>query len=79
MRTEAERPQTDRDAGSIPALEAVMTEPRDMHRERETEPATADQEPEVRPELIKDLDVTGDDAGNIAGGSCSSFSNHPTQ
>jgi hypothetical protein len=61
------------------AQEAVMTEPRDMHRERQTNATTADPEPEVRPELIKDLDVSGDDAGDIAGGSCSSFSNHPTQ
>jgi hypothetical protein len=30
----------------------------------------ADREPEVKPEVIQDLDVTGDDADNIAGGSC---------
>ncbi len=51
-----------------PAREAVMTEPRDMHRDRETEPAPADPALEVNPERIKDLDVTGDDADNIAGG-----------
>jgi hypothetical protein len=45
-----------------------MTEPRDMHRDGETEPAPADPVLEVTPELIKDLDVTGDDAYNIAGG-----------
>jgi hypothetical protein len=53
----------------VPAIwEAVMTEPRDMHRDGETEPAPADPVLEVTPELIKDLDVTGDDAYNIAGG-----------
>jgi len=39
-----------------------MTEPRDMHSERDTDATTADREPEVTPEVIKDLDVTGDDA-----------------
>jgi hypothetical protein len=42
--------------------EAIMTEPPDMHGERDTDAMTADREPEVRPEVIKDLDVTGDDA-----------------
>jgi hypothetical protein len=55
-----------------------MTDPRNFEPDRQAE-AHADREPEVRPELIKDLDVTGDDAGNIAGGSCSSFSNRETQ
>jgi hypothetical protein len=45
-----------------------MTDPQDMHSDRETPPAPADPAPEVKPELIKDLDVTGDDAYNIAGG-----------
>ncbi len=45
-----------------------MTEPRDIQRERQTEAATADREPDVKPELIKDLDVPGDDAENVAGG-----------
>lgn len=52
--------------------EAVLTEPRDMQRERETEAAT-DPGPEVRPEVIKDLDVTGDDAGDIAAGGTGCF------
>jgi hypothetical protein len=41
-----------------------MTKP----RERETEAATSDQEPQVRPEVIQDLDLAGDDADKIAGG-----------
>jgi hypothetical protein len=46
-----------------------MTEPRDMHREPQAEAAS---DLEVSPELIKDLDVPGDHAGNIAGaGGCS--------
>jgi hypothetical protein len=40
-----------------------MTEPRELQAE-----AAADPGPEVRPELIKDLDVTGDDAEDVAGG-----------
>ncbi len=43
-----------------------MTEPRAMQRERETEAMTADREPEVNPEVIQDLDMTGGDAENIA-------------
>lgn len=41
-----------------------MTDPRDMHRGE----GTIDPQPEVKPELIKDLDVSGEDAENIAGG-----------
>jgi hypothetical protein len=37
-------------------------------REQQTEATVADREPEVRPEVIKDLDVSGDDADNVAGG-----------
>ena len=44
-----------------------MTEPRDVEPDRQAE-AHADRELEVRPELIKDLDVKGDDAGDVAGG-----------
>jgi hypothetical protein len=44
-----------------------MTEPRSFEPDRE-DATQADREPEVRPELIKDLDVTGDDAGDIVGG-----------
>jgi hypothetical protein len=51
----------------IPQKEAVMTEPRDTQENRPDE-AAADQEPEVMPEVIQDLDVTGDDAGDVAGG-----------
>src|SRR5689334_6163680 len=47
--------------------EVVMTDPHETQRDRKTE-ATADPKPEVKPELIKDLDVTGEDAENIAGG-----------
>jgi hypothetical protein len=46
-----------------------MTEPRDMHRELQTETAT-DPQPEVRPEVIQDLDVTGEGADDIRGGAC---------
>jgi hypothetical protein len=42
-----------------------MTEQRDLRAE-----AAADLEPEVRPEVIQDLDVTGDDADDIVGGGC---------
>ena len=42
-----------------------MTKPRDMHRERQTE-ATTDRDLEVRPEVIADLDVPGDE--DIIGG-----------
>jgi hypothetical protein len=51
-----------------------MTEPRDKHDDRPTDATTDDREPQVKPELIKDLDVSGDDVGDIARGSCSSFS-----
>ncbi len=44
-----------------------MTEPRDTQGEVQAG-AAADQEPEVRPELIQDLDVPGDDADDIVGG-----------
>jgi hypothetical protein len=54
-----------------------MTDPSDMQHEPETE-ATPDPEPEVRPEVIKDLDVTSDDADVIAGG-CPQTSCHYTQ
>jgi hypothetical protein len=43
-----------------------MTEPRDRRRERDTEAATADGEPEVRPEVIQDLDMPEDE--DIIGG-----------
>jgi hypothetical protein len=46
-------------------MEAVMTEQRDPRTEAATEP-----EPEVRPEVIQDLDVTGDDADEIVRGGC---------
>ena len=45
-----------------------MTEPRDMHRDRETEATTADRQPEVRPELIQDLDLADDDVEVIRAG-----------
>lgn len=46
-----------------------MTDLHEPQRGRETE-ATADPEPEVKPELIKDLDVTGEDADVIRGQGC---------
>jgi hypothetical protein len=54
-----------RDAGAI--QEAVMTEPRDTHDDRHTQ-ATADREPEVKPEPIPDLEVAGADAEVIRAG-----------
>jgi hypothetical protein len=44
-----------------------MTEPRKPEPDREAQ-TRADRDPEVRPEVIQDLDVIGDDADNIAGG-----------
>jgi len=44
-----------------------MTKPPEFELDREAQ-IHPDREPEVRPELITDLDVTGDDAGDIAGG-----------
>jgi hypothetical protein len=49
-----------------PNWEAAMTEPRDMHRHRETEATTAGTKLEVKPELIKDLDVPDDE--DVIGG-----------
>ncbi len=45
-----------------------MTESRETQRERQDEAATADREPEVRPEVIQDLDVPGGDADVMGGG-----------
>ncbi len=52
-----------------------MTEPRSFEPDREAE-THPDREPEVKPELIKDLDVTGDDAEDIAGGACMATKPH---
>jgi hypothetical protein len=51
----------------FPAKEAAMTDPIEKQRDQPAE-AAADPEPEVNPDVIQDLDVTGDDAGDIAGG-----------
>jgi hypothetical protein len=53
-----------------------MTEPNEMSSKGAPEVA-ADPEPEVRPEVIQDLDVTGDDAADIAGGFWLPTSNRP--
>jgi hypothetical protein len=45
-----------------------MTEARNSEHDREVAEQT-DQDPEVKPEVIKDLDVTSDDAEHVAGGS----------
>ena len=45
-----------------------MTEPRDMRRDEQTKAMTADRDPEVRPEVIQDLDVPGDDEDVIRAG-----------
>jgi hypothetical protein len=55
-----------------------MTEPRDNHHDRQTDAATAAREPDVRPELIKDLDVTSDDADVMGGGTRLSHTCHPS-
>jgi hypothetical protein len=47
-----------------------MTEPRNMHRDQETNTTTAEAEPEVKPEVITDLDLAGDDADVVRGGAC---------
>jgi hypothetical protein len=54
-----------------------MTEPRDKHHDRQTSEATAGREPEVRPNLIADLDVPGDDADVMGGGTRLSETCHP--
>jgi hypothetical protein len=48
--------------------EAVMTEPRDMRRQRQTGRPASDRDLEVRPEVINDLDVTDADADLIRAG-----------
>jgi hypothetical protein len=53
-----------------------MTEPRDQHNDRETEAATQDREPDVRPEMIEDLDLPGEDEV-IRGGCFRSGGNAP--
>ena len=46
-----------------------MTEPRDFKPDREA--AThAGRDPEVKPELIQDRGVPGDDTDNVAAGAC---------
>ena len=44
-----------------------MTEPREYPNEQDTT-READLEPQVKPELIKDLDVPSDDTDAIVGG-----------
>ena len=48
--------------------ETVMTEPRTVEPAGEAG-THADRDPEVKPEIISDLDVPGDDARHILGGS----------
>jgi hypothetical protein len=45
-----------------------MTEPRDQHHDRQTNATTNDGEPEVRPEVIQDLDPQG--ADDVIRGGC---------
>lgn len=54
-----------------------MTEPRKMQLARQTKATRADREPEVKPELIQDLDVTSGDADVIRGGPKSTNTNGP--
>lgn len=44
-----------------------MIKPSDIHGDPDAKPAS-DREPEVKPELIQDLDVPAEDAAGIAGG-----------
>jgi hypothetical protein len=46
-----------------------MTEPRKPEPEPEAQ-TRADREPEVRPEVIQDLDLANEDTDNIRGGKC---------
>jgi hypothetical protein len=46
-----------------------MTEARNSEHDPEVAEQT-DQDPEAKPEVIKDLDVTSDDADVIPGGMC---------
>jgi hypothetical protein len=55
--------------GINPKMEAVMTELRDLRRDVPTR-AAASPDPEVKPEVISDLAVTGDDPDDIVGGNC---------
>jgi hypothetical protein len=57
--------------GSVRHEEELMTEPK-MASEGTAE-AAADPEPEVKPEVIQDLDVTGDDAARVVAGHPTSF------
>jgi hypothetical protein len=59
MRARPAQRQTGSDEGSIAAQEGLMTTPQQP-----------DDDLKVKPELIQDLDVTGDDADVIAGGQC---------
>ena len=61
-------PETGRNARSIAAWETVMTEPHSFEPAREAG-THADRDPEVKPEIISDLDVPSDDAKHILGGS----------
>lgn len=47
----------------------MTNEPGKTQRELPARPA-ADPKPEVRPEVIQDLDVTADDIPDIVGGGC---------
>jgi hypothetical protein len=51
-------------------MEAVMTDQRELQPEGAT-----DQGPEVRPEVIQDLDVTDYDADDVLAGRARPFSN----
>jgi hypothetical protein len=44
-----------------------MTDPHESELDPEAV-KQADREPEVKPEVIKDLDMTGEDAEDVAGG-----------
>jgi hypothetical protein len=54
-----------------------MTEPRNLEPDREAQ-THAGREPEVRPEVIQDLDMPDDDADIIAGG-CKGTNNQCVQ
>ena len=58
-----------RSAVSTPHEEAVMTDPDETRLRAEADREQA-VKPEVKPEVLTDLDVTGEDADVIRGGPC---------
>lgn len=64
-------------AGSGPGVEIVMSEPRNIEKQRDRAPE-AGQEPQLDVEVIEDLDATAEDSDLIKGG-CPHTSCHLTE